>query len=677
VSANLKRKLVAGLVGSCLAIGLTIGMTGCERSVATTPNSSATSTMNNPLATTDGPLAEVNIPASITRLAPSLEKFQPQVQILSPQPDQILPDDLVSVKLNVRDLPLFKSPELGLGNHLHVILDKQTYQGVSDLTQPLVFKNLAAGTHTLRVFASRPWHESFKNPGAYAQTTFHVLTKTAENNPDPQQPLLTYSRPTGTYGVEPIMLDYYLTNAPAHLATQGSSAQIPDWRIRATVNDQRFIIDRWTPIYLKGFKQGKNWVRLELIDDRGNPIPNVYNDTLSLFTYDPQARDPLTKLIKGEIDPDLARTIVDPNYTAAKPIPLPTPSVVPTPVIPTPLQSPAIVTPPTTAVKPLPSPVVIATPQSSPSSSPKPVVVPSPQAVISPIPIVVTPPQPIVSPSPIVVAIPNPTVSPSPSPSPIVATPQLVTSPSPIIVATPLPAVSPSPVLISPQPLPIPIPVVLVPAQPSPSPSPDPVQMPAPAVRPTPTPMAGVARDKSTQDKHLTQPQTSPSPAPAATVPSPAAVSTDQPVTVATPTPLATPTPIGSSPQLLANPIDTKIPTPSPTVAPQPDRVPFDPATSIRQLPAAAPVPQLTPLPSQSPISSPTPASNPQLEAPSQQAWQQKAIELVKFAGVKIREFTNTIPAKAQRFGQNIQIWAGRAIDTIRSWQNNGDNGVG
>jgi hypothetical protein len=648
VSANLKLKLVSGLLGSFLAIGLVIGITGYERSMATTPNSSATSTMNNPLTTTDGPLAEVNIPNSIARLAPSLEKFQPQIQIISPQPDQILTDDLVNVKLNVKDLPLFKSPELGLGNHLHVILDKQNYQGVVDLTQPLVFKNLAPGTHTLRVFASRPWHESFKNPGAYAQTTFHVLTKTAENNPDPQLPLLTYSRPTGTYGVEPIMLDYYLTNAAAHVAAQGSSEQIPDWRIRATVNDQRFIIDRWTPIYLQGFKQGKNWVRLELIDDRGNPIPNVYNDTLSIFTYDPQAKDPLTKLIKGEIDPDLARTLVNPNYTAAKPIPLPAPIAVPTPVIPTPVQSPAIVTPPIPVVKPLPSPVVLA-PQLSPSPSP---VAPSPQPITIPSPIV-APPQPVANPSPIIVPTPQPLAKPAPS---------AIASPSPIVMATPQPAISPSPVVPTPQPLPIPLPVVLVPAQPNPTP----VQIPAPT--PIPTPIAGVERNQPTDSKPA-QPQTATAPIPAATVPTPAPV--------ATPTPRSNPTPIGSIPQPLPNQIETKVPTPSPTADSQPNQVPFEPATSIRQSPAAAPVPQLPPLSSQNPISSPTMASNPQLEAPAQPAWQQKAIELIQFAGVKIRAFTNTIPAKAQRFGQNVQIWAGRAIDTMRSWQNNGDNGVG
>jgi hypothetical protein len=188
--------------------------------------------------------------------------------------------------------------------------------------------------------------------------------------------------------------------------------------------------------------------------------------------------------------------------------------------------------------------------------------------------------------------------------------------------------------------------------------------MPAPATAsPTPTPiMPGVERNKTTEDKPFIQPPTSPSP-----VPNPAAVSTNQPAP-ATPTP----TPIGSSPQPQANPIGTRVPTPTQTANSQRNPVPLEPATSIRQSPAAALVPPLTPVPSQSPISSPIPASNPQIEAPAQPDWQQKAIELVKFAGVKIRAFTNTIPAKAQSFGQNVQIWAGRGIDTIRSWRNNG-----
>ena len=450
VRANLKLKLVAQFVGSCLVLMLAIGMTGCEKSTATVVDKAPNALSSNALVTTDGPLSEVNVPPSIAGLAPSLAKFQPQVEILSPQMDQVLTDDRVTVKLQVKNLPIFKSKELGLGNHLHVILDKQTYQGVYDLAQPLVFKNLAAGTHTLRVFASRAWHESFKNSGAYAQITFHVLTKTSENNPNPRQPLLTYSRPTGTYGAEPIMLDYYLTNAPSHLV-EGSSVSLPDWKIRATVNSQQFTIDRWAPVYLQGFKQGKNWVRLELVDDRGTPIPNVYNDTVSIITYDPQSQDTLAKLTKGELNPDFARSLVDPNYVVVKPTPAPIPVIVSAPksiTPPQPLPTPA----PVIQTAPIPSPIVVA--PLPPTAIPVPAIPSTTPVILTPAPIA----QPPITPSPIVVT-PLPLAKVEPTPTETPKSPELPSPPA-IAIPAPIPAPMPTPVakIVQPQVLPSPAP---------------------------------------------------------------------------------------------------------------------------------------------------------------------------------------------------------------------------
>jgi hypothetical protein len=547
LGANLKWKLVSRLVGSCLVLMMAIGMTSCDSlserlrqgSTATTLNLSVPTASNSALATTDGPLSEVNIPESISRLAPSLEKFQPQVQILSPKSGEILSDDRVSVKLQVNDLPLFKDPELGLGNHLHVILDKQTYQGVYDLNQPLVFKNLAAGTHSLRVFASRAWHESFKNEGAYAQATFHVLTKTAENNPDPRQPLLTYSRPAGIYSAEPIMLDYYLTNAPSHLVANGNQTSLPDWRIRVTVNDQRFILDRWAPIYLQGFKQGKNWVRLELVDDRGNPMPNVYNDTVGMITYDPQNKDTLAKLIRGEIKPNLAQTLVDPDYVAIKPAPSPIPSVAPLPVS-----------------IPIPVPATI---------------LPSPNAIAPP---------PVIK----------------PSPSPVVTEPTIVKT------------------------LPIP--------------SPEPVQTPAlaPIVEPSIAP--------------------TPKPAPVVSNPPPE-IEIEQPLPVIKPSPVAIPTP-----EVANNPIEPLLP-------PKPD---------VKIVPTPIVTPKVTIVESPQPRQIPSPVITPatptaQIENKDEKTWQTQASDLLKVAGAKTRAFTNTIPSKAQRFGQNVRVWAGNAVDKIQEWR--------
>ena len=261
--------------------------------------------------------SEVSPPAVIQELRSALEVYQPQVTILTPQADEVLQDDKVTVRLQVKDLPIFKDPKLDLGPHLHVILDNQQDISVYDLNQPLVLPDLSPGTHTLRVFASRPWDESFKNEGAYAQTTFHIFTKTEDNNPDAGLPLLTYNRPKGSYGAEPILLDFYLTNAPLHLvASYNPNNEIADWRIRCTINGESFVLDRWQAIYLKGFKSGKNWVKLEFLDDKGNVVKNVFNSTIRLITYEPKGKDTLSKIVRGELSAEQVRSIVDPNYTA-------------------------------------------------------------------------------------------------------------------------------------------------------------------------------------------------------------------------------------------------------------------------------------------------------------------------------------------------------------------------
>ena len=279
----------------------------------------------------NGKLSEVAPPAVIQELRETLEQYHPQVQILNPKPDQILSETTVPVQLQVRDLPIFKNADLGLGPHLHVFLDDQPYRAVYDSEPTIYFEDLAPGTHTLRVFASRPWHESFKNEGAYAQTTFHVLTRTADNTPQPEKPLLTYSRPQGNYGAEPIMLDYYLTNAPLHiLAQENSEDEISDWRIRATINGQSFLLDRWQPIYLKGFEPGSNWIKLEFLDQQGNPLDNAFNSTVRVINYTPKGQDTLAKLVRGDLSAAQARGIVDPDVDLT-PTSTPTPETQPTP----------------------------------------------------------------------------------------------------------------------------------------------------------------------------------------------------------------------------------------------------------------------------------------------------------------------------------------------------------
>lgn len=360
------RSVAKASTATLLVLLLTLNPIATNKALAArNKNRSSGTESSSSITKVSGKLTEVAPPTVIQELRQSFEENKPQVTIVSPRSNEVLNEDTVSVQFRVQDLQLFKDKNLGLGPHLHVFLDNQPYQAVYDTSKPLVLEKVSPGTHTLRVFASRPWHESFKNEGAYAQTTFHIFTKTQENSPDPNLPLLTYSRPQAAYGAEPIMLDFYLTNAPLHLvAREDKKDDIADWRIRCTVNGSSFILDQWQPIYLKGFKPGKNWVQLEFLDENGLPVKNFSNNTARIITYEPGGTDTLSKLVRGEISAAEARSIVDPNYKPPAPEPLPSPSPSPSP-------SPLVKTTPEPTVTPAPVvPPVKVVPRTSPSLSP-------------------------------------------------------------------------------------------------------------------------------------------------------------------------------------------------------------------------------------------------------------------------------------------------------------------
>ena len=285
---------------------------GCER--LNIDNSRSSALVNNPLAgnSFNSDLAEVSTPKIIKDLALSLEPYYPQIKIVTPKSQQTIDHTEVRVELEVEDLPLFQDRKWGLGNHLNLIVDNEPFQAIYNIDRPIIIENLAPGSHTIRAFAVTSWGESFKNEGAYAQTTFNVLTETNDNRPDSGVPLLTYNSPTGTYGAEPILLDFYLTNAPLHAIAQNNT-DIKDWRIRATIDGTSFIIDNWQPIYLTGLKPGDNWVQLELIDEQGKDIENVFNNTVRVINYNPQQQDGLAQLVSDKISLSEARSLVEPN----------------------------------------------------------------------------------------------------------------------------------------------------------------------------------------------------------------------------------------------------------------------------------------------------------------------------------------------------------------------------
>jgi hypothetical protein len=276
----------------------------------------ATTTVTPPAAQT---LTLVTRPQKILDLMKARgeqDEAKPVIKIVSPAKDAVVNGSKVELKLDLSgDLKGYmphKDPATGKGNHIHVILDNQPYEAYYELGQPFELRNLVAGKHTLRVFPSRPWHESYKNDGAFQMVTFTVKgggdaskpTTTnsgqtmANNNSSPTsappregkdfasstagqvdatKPLLTYSRPKGEYkdaDADPIMIDFWLTGAK--LKGDGG-----EYRVRYIVDDDDAkFIDKWEPIWLSGWTSGKHTVLVELLDKDGKPVDNGgYNST--------------------------------------------------------------------------------------------------------------------------------------------------------------------------------------------------------------------------------------------------------------------------------------------------------------------------------------------------------------------------------------------------------------
>src|SRR5229473_2395981 len=106
------------------------------------------------------------------------DEAKPVLKIISPAKNAVINGSKVDVKLELSgDLKGYmphKDPATGKGNHVHVILDNQPYEAYYDINQPFELRNVAEGKHTLRVFPSRPWHESYKNEGAFQMVEFTV-----------------------------------------------------------------------------------------------------------------------------------------------------------------------------------------------------------------------------------------------------------------------------------------------------------------------------------------------------------------------------------------------------------------------------------------------------------------------------------------------------------------------
>lgn len=320
------KKLGIILTGIAVAVGIACGpavdnLPNANRANENAANSSSSAAPGGPLN-----LTTVDTPQRIKDMMASRgeqDSASPTLKVVSPAEGSTISASTVPVKLELSgDLKGYKpgqDPQTKMGNHIHVILDNQPYEAYYHIDGPAFeLRNVSDGEHTLRVFASRPWHESYKNDGSFQMVKFTVKNGNANTNKpvttnsgqqmsnsnsnanvaptpegkavqpstggavDAKKPLLTYSRPKGEYkeaDADPIMIDFWLANAK--LTGDGG-----EYRVRYSVNggEPKFI-EKWAPLWLQGWTAGKHSIKLELVDKDGNVVDNgAYNSTTREIT---------------------------------------------------------------------------------------------------------------------------------------------------------------------------------------------------------------------------------------------------------------------------------------------------------------------------------------------------------------------------------------------------------
>ncbi len=242
---------------------------------------------------------EVSPPASspsVIRVIPAPQMQYPEVQlkIVEPREGEVFknPRDSVRIVIQVTGIALGirtkDDSTRGIayareGQHIHVIIDDRPYMANFQNGQPFNIGVLASGMHTIRAFPAFSWHESIKSPNAFATRTFYV-GRAAKGKVEPANnldgPLLTYSRPKGTYSgdeAKRILLDFYVSNAK--LAPDRYRVKL--WIDGKSMPDLMF----WQAYYIEGLPTGEHAIKLQLTSPNGTAVPGTFNspsETISI-----------------------------------------------------------------------------------------------------------------------------------------------------------------------------------------------------------------------------------------------------------------------------------------------------------------------------------------------------------------------------------------------------------
>ena len=227
-----------------------------------------------------GRLQEVAPPGAVQQLREKLQRYQPNLRLVSPTDDSVINADSVDFVLDVRDWPVSRDLELGLGPHVVVQIDNQPQRRLDSLEGNRVrlqIDGLSAGSHRFSAWAAYPWGEAVKNPGANLQGRFHLWQRVEGTQPENDAPWLVPVTTSDNPAVQPLLLDWIIWNAPLQNLRDGDGR----WRLRLSVDGDSFLVDQQDALWLKGSASSAgSLVQMELLNGVGEPITPEFNNQL-------------------------------------------------------------------------------------------------------------------------------------------------------------------------------------------------------------------------------------------------------------------------------------------------------------------------------------------------------------------------------------------------------------
>ena len=189
-----------------------------------------------------------------------------RVVIESPKEGEVVPYETVDVFVRVENYAIGDG-----GNRLHVVVDNGSPIEHTNELKPVVLHGLAPGAHVLRIYAVKPDGKMLAGSEAWARVNFYVRRKDFSNFQPEDHPYLTVNLPRdGMAFPDPegkVWLDFRVHNAA--LAKEG-------FRVRFRLDGVETILPSGEPYAWAGLSEGRHRLVVELIDEDGDPVSEIF-----------------------------------------------------------------------------------------------------------------------------------------------------------------------------------------------------------------------------------------------------------------------------------------------------------------------------------------------------------------------------------------------------------------